>query len=540
MMMPKSSLVLDAQESLQGARQGSWPRLSAEVYHLSRDRLVGRFDYPLVIDTPVAVDIVYEGHALTLRGTVEGVSRCHHHYVGTLVWQDTRQQSGLDDVLGGQNPHRPQIAPPPLHADNQRDAPHTADQEQADHPTPSPAPQDQLEQAFLRRKHRGYALLAALVVLLLVGTVWALWQTFFRIYASAPFAAVTVPMRMVTAPESGQLVWNTLVQPSGRVHKGQIIGALSSPKLEEAKARLQNDMAFLRIQIEGLKDKKQDAGLRVSFRQQAAQETLRQKEHRLRAAQAEYDQTKDRQKRLAPLHQKGYLSQIKWGDLQVDVTKAQAGVDEAQAALDQAKTDVQMAIMSLDTAGGRTPQDWDQEISEKLAAYEILLRQRRLLDDRTDGLTLTSPCDCRIVSAQSHQAYVNQGSIVMRLQEDAGEASLIEARLPASVANRVQVGDKAGVALGDRAGDVPARVVDIRPVAATERYGLSPMVMQDPSLTSVYLKPLRGTAGHQEPGTHARVSIDIFPRSVLYRWLPSIALVGTAEAAGDGKRNPDD
>ena len=95
----------------------------------------------------------------------------------------------------------------------------------------------------------------------------------------------------------------------------------------------------------------------------------------------------------------------------------------------------------------------------------------------------------------------------MRLQEDSDEALVVEARLPASVANRVQVGDAAWISVGNQGNDVPARVVDIRPMAATERYGLSPMIMQDPSLTSVYLKPVQGNLSPHKAGTHVNVSI---------------------------------
>jgi hypothetical protein len=156
---------------------------------------------------------------------------------------------------------------------------------------------------------------------------------------------------------------------------------------------------------------------------------------------------------------------------------------------------------------GEAPQDLDRGIEEKQAQSQNLMRQRRLLDDRFQNLTLTSPCDCRIVSAQSDKAWVSSGAVLMRLQEDNAEALVVEARLPASVANRVQVGDAARLSVGDSGEDLPARVVDIRPVASTERYGLSPVIMQDPSLTSVYLKPVQGNLTLHKPGTHVHVSI---------------------------------
>ena len=148
---------------------------------------------------------------------------------------------------------------------------------------------------------------------------------------------------------------------------------------------------FLKIQIEGLRAKKQDAALRISYRQQSAQDLLRQKEERLRSAQVDYEQALTQQRRLTPLHQKGYLSHIKWDTLKAEIIKAKTAVNEAQAALDQTKTDNQMIMASLDVPVGATPQDLDQEISEKIAQRENLKRQRRLLDERFQSLTLTSP-----------------------------------------------------------------------------------------------------------------------------------------------------
>jgi multidrug resistance efflux pump len=312
---------------------------------------------------------------------------------------------------------------------------------------------------------------------------------------------------MMMAPDFGQLTWSTSVQPSERLHQGQTLGTMVSPKLQEAKERLENDLSFLKIQIEGLREKKQDADLRVSYRQQSAQDLLRQKEERLRGAQADYNQALAQQRRLAPLHQKGYLSHIKWDTLKAEITKTKTAVDEARAALDQTKTENQIIMASLDVPAGGAPQDLDREIAEKIAQRENLMRQRRFLEERFQSLTLTSPCDCRIVSSQSETAWVNPGAVLMRLQEDSDEALVVEARLPASVANRVQVGDAARISVGDQGEDIPARVVDIRPVAATERYGLSPTIMQDPALTSVYLKPVHGNLSAYKPGTHVDVSI---------------------------------
>jgi hypothetical protein len=107
----------------------------------------------------------------------------------------------------------------------------------------------------------------------------------------------------------------------------------------------------------------------------------------------------------------------------------------------------------------------------------------------------------------------------MRLQEDSDEALVVEARLPASVANRVQVGDAARISVGDQGDEIPARVVDIRPVASTERYGLSPMIMEDPALTSVYLKPVHGNLSPHKAGTHVNVSIH---KATVFRHLKEL------------------
>jgi multidrug resistance efflux pump len=464
-----------------------------DVYYLSKDRLVVGFDRPLFIDTPVTVTIVYGDQNVTIQGIVEVITRRHQKYVGSIVWQDTVQKQILDGLLrrATGNFERRKL---PLVVANEFQK-----------ETPSEA--ENLSQAFLRRKRRGYAGLACLIILLMVGIVWGVWQTFFRIYVDAPFAAVTVPLRMMMTPEAGQVIWNTSVEPSQHLHQGQILGTMISPKLIEAKERLESDQSFLKIQMMGLREKKQDAALRVSYRKQSAQDLLRQKEEHLRAAQADYDQAMAQKKRLAPLHQKGYLSHIKWDALALDIIKTKTAVNEAQAALDQAKTETQMIMDSLDFPMGEAPQDLDRGIEEKQAQSQNLMRQRRLLDDRFQNLTLTSPCDCRIVSAQSDKAWVSSGAVLMRLQEDNAEALVVEARLPASVANRVQVGDAARLSVGDSGEDLPARVVDIRPVASTERYGLSPVIMQDPSLTSVYLKPVQGNLTPHKPGTHVHVSI---------------------------------
>jgi multidrug resistance efflux pump len=464
-----------------------------DVYYLSKDRLVVGFDRPLFIDTPVTVTIVYGDQNVTIQGIVEVITRRHQKYVGSIVWQDTVQKQILDGLLRRTtgNFERRKL---PLVVANEFQKETSSEAEN-------------LSQAFLRRKRRGYAGLTCLIILLMVGIVWGVWQTFFRIYVDAPFAAVTVPLRMMMAPESGQVIWNTSAIPSHHIHQGQILGTMISPKLLESKDRLESDASFLKIQITGLKEKKQDAALRVSYRKQSAQDMLRQKEERLRAAQADYDQAMAQKKRLTPLHQKGYLSHIKWDALALDIIKTKTTVNEAQAALDQATTETQMIMDSLDFPIGGAPQDLDRDIEEKQAQSQNLMRQRRLLDDRFQSLTLTSPCDCRIVSAQSDKAWVSSGAVLMRLQEDNADALVVEARLPASVANRVQVGDEARLSVGDGGEDMPARVVDIRPVASTERYGLSPMIMQDPSLTSVYLKPVQGNLTPHKPGTHVHVSI---------------------------------
>jgi multidrug resistance efflux pump len=464
-----------------------------DVYYLSKDRLVVGFDRPLFIDTPVTVTIVYGDQNVTIQGIVEVITRRHQKYVGSIIWQDAVQKQVLDGLLRrNAGDFKRRKLPLVVANEFQKE-------------TPSEA--ENLSQAFLRRKRRGYVGLAVLIVLLMVGIVLGIWQTFFRIYVDAPFAAVTVPLRVMMAPEAGQVIWNASIMPSEHLHQGQILGTMISPKLLEAKERLESDESFLKIQMIGLREKKQDAALRVSYRKQSAQDLLRQKEERLRAAQADYDQAMAQKKRLTPLHQKGYLSHIKWDALALDIIKTKTAVNEAQAALDQAKTETQMIMDSLDFPIGGAPQDLDQDIEEKQAQSKNLIRQRRLLDDRFESLTLTSPCDCRIVSAQSDKAWVSSGAVLMRLQEDNPEGLVVEARLPASVANRVQVGDDARLSVGDNGENMPARVVDIRPVASTERYGLSPVIMQDPSLTSVYLKPVQGNLTPYKPGTHVHVSI---------------------------------
>jgi multidrug resistance efflux pump len=464
-----------------------------EVYYLTKDRLVVGFDRPLVIDTPVTLTIICDNQNVMIQGAVEVIARRHQKYVGTIVWQDSLQKQILDALLSSAaGDFEPPKLPVVVANEFQKE-------------TPSEA--ENLSQAFLRRKRRGYVELTCLIVLLMVGIVWGVWQTFFRIYVDAPFAAITVPLRVMMAPDFGQVIWSTSVQPSEALHQGQILGTMVSPKLQEAKERLESDLSFLKIQIEGLRAKKQDAALRISYRQQSAQDLLRQKKERLRAAQVDYEQALTQKRRLTPLYQKGYLSHIKWDTLKAGIIKTKTAVNEAQAALDQTKTDNQMIMASLDVPVGVTPQDLDQQISEKIAQRENLKRQRRLLDERFQSLTLTSPCDCRIVSSQSDKAWVNPGAVLMRLQEDSDEALVVEARLPASVANRVQVGDAAWISVGDQGDDVSARVVDIRPMAATERYGLSPMIMQDPSLTSVYLKPVHGNLRPHKAGTHVNVSI---------------------------------
>ncbi len=465
-----------------------------DVYYLSKDRLVVGFDRPLFMDTPVTITIVCGGQNVTIQGAVEAITRRHQKYVGTIVWQDALQQQILDAFLRSNAVNfKPRKFPVVVANEFQKE--------------PSLVEAENLSQVFLRRKRHGYVGLTCLIVLLMVGIIWGVWQTFFRIYVDPPFAAITVPLRMMMAPDFGQVTWNTSVQPSEALHQGQILGSMVSPKLQETKERLESDLSFLKIQIEGLRAKKQDAALRISYRQQSAQDLLRQKEERLRSAQVDYEQALTQQRRLTPLHQKGYLSHIKWDTLKAEIIKTKTVVNEAQAALDQTKTDNQMIMASLDVPVGATPQDLDQEISEKIAQRENLKRQRRLLDERFQSLTLTSPCDCRIVSSQSDKAWVNPGAVLMRLQEDSDEALVVEARLPASVANRVQVGDAAWISVGNQGNDVPARVVDIRPMAATERYGLSPMIMQDPSLTSVYLKPVQGNLSPHKAGTHVNVSI---------------------------------
>jgi hypothetical protein len=109
--------------------------------------------------------------------------------------------------------------------------------------------------------------------------------------------------------------------------------------------------------------------------------------------------------------------------------------------------------------------------------------------------------------------------------------------LPAFVADRVQVGDTARVSFGDQGNAVPARVVDVRPVVSGDRYGLSPQVMQDPALTSVYLRPLHASFSGQEAGMHADVSIHTYQRSALRRWLPSLSWDTSAQASSSVSRH---
>lgn len=464
-----------------------------DIYYLSKDRLVAGFDRPLFIDTPVALSVVCGNQNLTIRGLVEVITHRYQKYVGTIVWQDDLEKQVLDALLRSSAGDFRYRKLPVVVANAFEKEPSLET--------------ENLSQSFLRRKRQGYVGLAALIVFLMVGVVWGVWQTFFRIYVDAPFAAVTVPLRMMMAPESGQINWNATLGPAGRLHQKQILGTMLSPKWQEDKERLENDLSFLKTQIDGLREKKRDAVLRVSYRQQSAQDLLRQKQERLRSAQADYDQAITQKNRLTPLHQKGYLSHIKWDALQSEITKTKTAVDEAQAALDQTQTDTQMIMNGLDFPIGGAPQDLERDIAEKTKQYDNLTRQRRLLDERFQNLTLTSPCDCRVVSVQSDQAWVNAGSVLVRMQEDNEEALVVEARLPAPVANRVQVGDEGQITLGDDGINVPARVVDIRPMASTERYGLSPTIMQDPALTSVYLKPLHGTLAPHKPGTHVHVSI---------------------------------
>jgi multidrug resistance efflux pump len=479
MIIPKPQVFLD--------------RALGDVYYLSKDRLVVGFDRPLFVDAPVALTIVCGHENMIVHGIVEAITRRHQKYVGTIVWQDAVQKQVLGALLrsprGDFEYHK---LPLVVANEFQKEAPSEA---------------ETLSQAFLRRKRRGYIWLAALIILLMVGIVLGVWQTFFRIYVDAPFAAVTVPLRIMMAPEGGQITWNSSVMPAARLYQGQILGILASPKLKEDKEHLENDLSFLKIQIEGLKEKKRDAVLRASYREQSAQDLLRQKKERLQASQAEYDQAMTQKKRLTPLHQKGYLSHIKWDALHAEIAKSKTAVNEAQAALDQTQTETRMIMAALDFPTGGAPQDLDREIAEKMEQRENLMRQRRLLEDRFENLTLTSPCDCTVVSAQSDKAWVSSGAVLMRLQEDNAEGLVVEARLPAAAANRVQVGDEARLSVGDNGEDLPARVVDIRPVASTERYGLSPVIMQDPSLTSVYLKPVQGNLTPHKPGTHVHVSI---------------------------------
>jgi multidrug resistance efflux pump len=496
------------------------------VYHLSGDCLVGSFDRALAVGSQVCVDIVFRRKKLKLQGSVDSLRRHHQKYIGTIVWQDRLQQEALNHVLHGH----------PYQAHNYNPAQDNPVNHAGNRENPSPSPAETLSDAFLKRKRRGYALLACVGAFLVFGMVVGLWQTFFRIYADAPFAAVTVPLRAVTASESGQLTWTASVGASDRIKKGQVLGRIVSPKIQEDADRLQSDLSFLQTQIDLLREKKRDATLISSYRQQSAQDFIRQKEERLRGSKADYDQALSHKKRMEPLYHKGYISRVKWDVITAAVSKAKALVDEDEAVLSQAKTEGQMTQQFSVSSGNSlqgTPQDLDREISEKLAQYENLMRERRFLDGRAQSLTLISPCDCRVISAQNNKTWVNQGSTVMRLQESDRDTIVVEARLPAYVADRVQVGDVARVSMGDQGRYLSAHVVDVRPVVAGDRYGLSPQVMQDPALTSVYLKPLHQGFSGQEAGMHADVSIHTYKRSGLYRLLPPWPWGGSAQASSD-------
>jgi hypothetical protein len=496
-------------------------RAQGEARRLSSERLVGAFDHPLTVGSKVLVDVVCRSQRLKVQGVVDSLRRHQGKYIGTILWQDTPQQQALSQILQGHAYRAPGTKP--LGSGDFSSASHV----------------ENLSEAFLKRKRRGYVLLSCLGLFLVFGMAFGLWQTFFRIYADAPFAAVTVPLRSVTASESGQLTWTLPLRPSDVLKQGQVLGLIVSPKIEDMVTRLQSDLSFLQTQIDLLKEKRQDADLILSYRQESAENLIRQKEERLRATTADYDQAVRYKKNLEPLYHKSYVSRVKWDAIVADVDKTKAIKNEANAVLTQAKTEAAMAQTFSISSGGTlqgTPQDLDREIVEKMAQHANLQREHRLLEARVQNLTLVSPCDCRIISAQSDKTWVNQGATLIQLQENDADAMVVEARLPAYVANRVQVGDAARVSLGDLGPSLPARVVDIRPVVSGDRYGLSPQVMQDPALTSVYLKPVHRGFSVQQAGMHADVSIHTYKRSELYRWLPGLSWTMSAEASSDFQR----
>ncbi|MBP0496248.1 HlyD family efflux transporter periplasmic adaptor subunit [Roseomonas sp. SG15] len=259
------------------------------------------------------------------------------------------------------------------------------------------------------------ALLALGFGLLLLGGGWVASQ---RMAVYSDFAAVAQPMRVLRAPQAGNLPPLEL-RPGTALRQGQALVALApvvppqvqadlAPRLQAAEARLrelEEERAQARAGFETFRLRSEAtlraavAARQLSERQVATQERILQ--------------------RFEALARHGILSQVRADQEEVLLLTLRRGLAEAQSAEAAARHGLNDALGGRFTSDGRptqrSPEDIEREARGVVATRDEL---RSTLAGLTAPVPLRSPCDCTVVQVTSAGgAFVSEGEVLLGLAE---------------------------------------------------------------------------------------------------------------------------
>ena len=376
------------------------------------------------------------------------------------------------------------------------------------------------------KKSRGYVLISCFVFIFMVIASKVIWHAAFNIDISPPFAAVTVPLNSITAPDSGIFTWNNIINDGDFVATNQLLGTINSPNLQAKKIQLEGQLSELKGNIAKLQQTQKESEQFFTYYIQNTQNTLIERKNHLENMKIALKIEQEHNKRLKILQKKGYATIGQIDNAKLKLNDIKNDTEAAENALNQATIQMQMAkqyYLPQPNSAQKSPAEIQQDINDKTIQYNNLLKEYQVITSHYNNMKIISPCDCKVIQSIGNNQWINQGSTIIYLHDTNSKQLTIEARLPVYLANRVQNGYTATVTLDKSDTTIQAKVVQTRAVSnINKRYGLPNQITQDPSLTSIYLLPISGHLSPDNIGVLARISVDTYMGSTLRHLLPKL------------------